>query len=82
MPMAKKGSGSNRKEHGVSRRSVLKASAALALIPGFGSPGKPGRPGKPGKPGKIVRRQGPRVVVVGAGAFGGWTALHLLRSGA
>src|ERR1700733_9856312 len=24
----------------------------------------------------------PRVVVVGAGAFGGWTALHLLRSGA
>jgi monomeric sarcosine oxidase len=27
-------------------------------------------------------RQGPRVVVVGAGAFGGWTALHLLRQGA
>lgn len=25
---------------------------------------------------------GPRVVVVGAGAFGGWTALHLLRKGA
>ena len=74
--MAKKGSGSNRKEHGVSRRSLLKASAALAMIPGFGSPGKPR------KPGKIVRRQGPRVVVVGAGAFGGWTALHLLRSGA
>jgi monomeric sarcosine oxidase len=24
----------------------------------------------------------PRVVVIGAGAFGGWTALHLLRSGA
>jgi len=24
----------------------------------------------------------PRVVVVGAGAFGGWTALHLLRNGA
>lgn len=24
----------------------------------------------------------PRVVVVGAGAFGGWTALHLLRAGA
>ncbi|MGD8327986.1 MAG: FAD-dependent oxidoreductase [Acidobacteriota bacterium] len=28
------------------------------------------------------RRQGPRVVVIGAGAFGGWTALHLQRSGA
>ena len=27
-------------------------------------------------------RSGPRVVVVGAGAFGGWTALHLLRMGA
>jgi monomeric sarcosine oxidase len=26
--------------------------------------------------------QGPRVVVVGAGAFGGWTALELLRRGA
>ena len=24
----------------------------------------------------------PRIAVVGAGAFGGWTALHLLRSGA
>ena len=27
-------------------------------------------------------RASPRVVVVGAGAFGGWTALFLLRSGA
>jgi sarcosine oxidase len=25
---------------------------------------------------------GPRVLVVGAGAFGGWTALQLLRRGA
>ena len=71
--MANKASGSGRKERGVSRRSVLEAGAALALIPGFGAPGKPG---------KLVRRQGPQVVVVGAGAFGGWTALHLLRSGA
>ncbi|HEX6159048.1 MAG TPA: FAD-dependent oxidoreductase, partial [Thermoanaerobaculia bacterium] len=28
------------------------------------------------------RRSRPRVVVIGAGAFGGWTALHLLRGGA
>jgi len=28
-----------------------------------------------------ARRRGPAVAVVGAGAFGGWTALHLLRSG-
>jgi glycine/D-amino acid oxidase-like deaminating enzyme len=27
-------------------------------------------------------RRGPHVIVVGAGAFGGWTALHLLRRGA
>jgi glycine/D-amino acid oxidase-like deaminating enzyme len=27
-------------------------------------------------------QSGPRVTVVGAGAFGGWTALHLLRAGA
>jgi len=25
------------------------------------------------------RNRGPRVVVIGAGAFGGWTALHLGR---
>lgn len=32
----------------------------------------------------LVHRQGrrPRVVVIGAGAFGGWAALHLLRAGA
>jgi glycine/D-amino acid oxidase-like deaminating enzyme len=36
-----------------------------------------------GFPGPAVpKRTGPRVLVVGAGAFGGWTALHLLRSGA
>ena len=74
--MANKASGSGRKERGVSRRSVLKAGAAMAMIPGFGAPGTPGTPNK------VVRRQGPQVVVVGAGAFGGWTALHLLRSGA
>ena len=28
------------------------------------------------------RGRGPHVLVVGAGAFGGWTALHLLRKGA
>ncbi len=28
------------------------------------------------------KRRGPRVAVIGAGAFGGWTALHLQRRGA
>ena len=31
---------------------------------------------------KTPRKSAPRIVVVGAGAFGGWTALHLLRRGA
>ena len=32
--------------------------------------------------GKGVPRRNFHVVVIGAGAFGGWTALHLLRQGA
>ncbi|MGH9460905.1 MAG: FAD-dependent oxidoreductase, partial [Vicinamibacteria bacterium] len=70
--MEKKGMDPLGKERRFSRRSLLKAGAALAMIPG----------GAPGRFVNVVRRQGPRVVVVGAGAFGGWTALHLLRSGA
>jgi len=31
---------------------------------------------------RAAQSRGPNIVVVGAGAFGGWTALHLLRSGA
>ena len=30
----------------------------------------------------MAAAKGPKIVVVGAGAFGGWTALHLLRQGA
>lgn len=30
----------------------------------------------------LITKTRPRVAVIGAGAFGGWTALHLLRSGA
>jgi sarcosine oxidase len=57
----------------LSRRSLLKGGVALALLhaqrflsPLIASP----------------KRPRPRVAVVGAGAFGGWTALHLLRRGA
>jgi len=53
-----------------SRRDVLKAAILLPVMPSVDG----------------VRRAGPaaapRVAVVGAGAFGGWTALALLRSGA
>ena len=54
----------------ISRRSVLKAGAALV-------PATSLRPGA-----KRRQRPGPHVVVIGAGAFGGWTALSLLRRGA
>src|SRR5437867_4451217 len=58
---------------GVSRRSLLKGGASLlalhasrVLAPLFAA----------------TTGAKPRVAVVGAGAFGGWTALHLLRRGA
>ena len=49
-----------------SRRSVLRAAVALPLADALA----------PAAAGQL------HVVVVGAGAFGGWTALHLLRLGA
>ena len=63
---------------GFSRRSFLKSlpAAALAASPYF-------RLFSPAEAGAQERRsQKPRVAVVGAGAFGGWTALYLLRRGA
>lgn len=56
---------------GCSRRFLLKSAVALSVTASLGtlSPAWAGS-------------SKPRVVVVGAGAFGGWTALHLLRAGA
>jgi monomeric sarcosine oxidase len=54
------------KLRGTSRRSVLKAAAALPLADALGT----------------VPASELHIAVVGAGAFGGWTALHLLRQGA
>ena len=55
-----------------SRRTVLKLAAAVpAALAGAPLAGAP-----------LMRAAGPRVVVVGAGAFGGWTALWLARRGA
>ncbi|MGH6690875.1 MAG: FAD-dependent oxidoreductase [Gemmatimonadales bacterium] len=54
------------------RRSFL---GALGALP-FGGRGLP-RGRRP-----VTGAGSPRVVVVGAGAFGGWTALYLLRGGA
>ena len=68
------------KPKALSRRALLKSAAALAalralrplrLTAGIGD----ARPAGP-------RRKPLHVAVVGAGAFGGWTALYLLRKGA
>src|SRR5580704_12090853 len=52
-----------------SRRSFLKESALLGAAYYVGSP-------------KFSSSSTPSVIVVGAGAFGGWTALHLVQRGA
>ena len=51
-----------------SRRTFLKSSAAAAAACVIGSPA-------------IARKRGASVIVVGAGAFGGWSALQLLQRG-
>lgn len=60
-------------QNNLTRRGVLGALAGSAASLTLGT--------------RLVRSQAggrpkPHVLVVGAGAFGGWTALHLLRSGA
>jgi len=52
----------------MSRRKFVQAGGAAIALAGMSD--------------AVQVRSGPRVVVVGAGAFGGWTALHLLRAGA
>src|SRR5262245_18987297 len=53
-----------------SRRDVLKAAILLPVMPAVEEHPRAGRAAKP------------RVLVIGAGAFGGWTALELQRRGA
>jgi len=59
--------GLGRKGTDLGRRRVLQTAGALAFMNAL--------------PARSASR-GPRVVVVGAGAFGGWTALMLVRKGA
>ncbi len=55
---------------GLTRREILGGLAAVTAVAG-------------GVGALPLRASGsPRIAVVGAGAFGGWTALHLLRKGA
>ena len=58
----------------VSRRDVLRTAAGVAVAAAL--------PGVAASAPRPTRRDGPRLVVIGAGAFGGWTALALQRRGA
>ncbi len=62
---------------GVDRRTLLASSLGLTAV-GLGARLAPARSDAP----RPTARSGPRVAVVGAGAFGGWTALALARAGA
>lgn len=68
-----------RRSAGVSRREFVAAVAAIPFVARFGANGAPHEHLTHRAP----RRSGSQehVVVVGAGAFGGWTALALLRAG-
>jgi glycine/D-amino acid oxidase-like deaminating enzyme len=65
----------------ISRRSALVrgiAATAAVVVPSLAQ-------GETPAPARVVARRriaGPRLVVIGAGAFGGWTALALQRAGA
>ena len=64
---------------GISRRSLLNS---LALLPLAGSVGAVS--GRAVEEAVLRKPAGskPHIAVIGAGAFGGWTALHLVRQGA
>jgi monomeric sarcosine oxidase len=69
----------------VSRRSLLKSGASLLGLEALGARAPLALLGGPAPtPGPVPAtrprgRRRPHVAVIGAGAFGGWTALHLLR---
>lgn len=71
----------------LSRRALLKGGAALAALKAlsaapFLGAGRTGAAGSHTPGGASSRRAKVHVAVIGAGAFGGWSALHLLRRGA
>src|ERR1700704_1678512 len=84
MPESESGSGHGR-QLGIrlSRREACKLGLAGAVFSArgdvFGGLAEPADPA--GKVRKSMNNK-PHIVVVGAGAFGGWTALYLLRGGA
>src|SRR5262245_3313470 len=69
-------SASSRRERAaaLSRRAVLKGAAALMAVGAA--------PSSAARRSRAAASGAPSVAVVGAGAFGGWAALHLARRGA
>src|SRR5271169_5498844 len=68
--------------HAIPRRLFVKDCAALSALSGIAS--SPVLQAIAADSGRAVAPQNPapRVAVIGAGAFGGWTALYLRRRGA
>ncbi|MDQ3674047.1 MAG: FAD-dependent oxidoreductase, partial [Gemmatimonadota bacterium] len=67
---------------GISRRAFLTSVVAVPLVPLASRVGIPGAPReRVAGGGSTTPASQERVVVVGAGAFGGWTALALARAG-
>lgn len=75
-----------RRSPGFTRRQVLGAGVAAGMLSaggvGAGATSSGTVAPEPGGARAPATTQRPHVAVVGAGAFGGWTALHLLRRGA
>ena len=68
---------------GLSRRTLLSGLAGVSAAGWLASPSAGAQTHAGGaKEMKTKLNSGPRVVVVGAGAFGGWSALFLHRGGA
>jgi glycine/D-amino acid oxidase-like deaminating enzyme len=66
-------------DHGMTRRTFIGSVVAAPLASRLGDDAAPGE--RVANGGATARRAREHVVVVGAGAFGGWSALSLLRAG-
>lgn len=64
----------------LSRRKLLAALPVASVAHAFSATGGPSSAGRSTSQSRGTK--GAKVAVVGAGAFGGWTALHLVRRGA
>ena len=69
-------------DDGISRRTFIGSVVAAPLASRIGAEGEAHAPAALDEDvGAVARRDREHVVVIGAGAFGGWSALALLRAG-